>query len=325
MRVIHVGLGGFGIGWCKLMHQRNDIDLIAIVDSNVNTHEKVSELKIPCYISLEDALRAAKPDFIFNATPPHVHLAINKLAFSHNIPVLMEKPISENFEDAIAMLEYAKSGQKLVVAENYRFYNNNIFVKEQIQSRLRNISSINMVFRQHHHMPDTNYHSGMEHPALIDLGVHHIDLLRFFTGKEVKHVYAQVNTPAWSWYKGFSNVKMLATMEDGVQFSYECSMDSYAKTSWNGNWAFTAENGVARYEKDKLYFSMEDGEYVLDVPENENGQDKHRILDEFIAYVQGGAIPQTDITDQIYTSAVVEAAIQSTEIIGEIYVREVLA
>jgi len=317
MKAIHVGLGGFGIGWPRLINGRNDVELIAAVDRNEATFEKVKEFNVPCFKNLEDAFKAVgKPDFIINATPPGVHLAVNRLAFSYfdsPIPVLMEKPIAENFADIREMLEHAKNGQKIMVAENYRYTTANVFAKKEIQSRLRNISAINMVFRQHHHMPDTNYHAHMEHPAMIDIGVHHIDLLRFFTGMEVHRVYAQLAKPAWSWYRGLSNVKMLAEMDNSVQFCYDCSMDSYAKTNWYGNWTFTAENGVARYFGDKLIFNMEDGDIELDVPKNVPSGDKTGIMDEFLAYLQSDILPQTSLADQAKNAAVVEAGIQAAE------------
>ena len=313
MKVVHIGLGGFGVGWCRAIQQRQDITLAAIVDTNPETFAKVHEFNIPCFTSLEEALASTRPDFIFNATPPGIHLEINRIACAHNIPVLMEKPIAEDFAHVVEMLEFTKKGHKIAVAENYRFYANNIFVKQELDKHLVNISSVNMQFMRRHRMPDHNYHSQMKHPALIDIGVHHIDLLRFFTGKEVLDVYAQASTPSYSWYKGLSGAKILAQMEDGIQFSYDCVMDARAITGWNGHWTFIAENGVARYIDDKLHFTTEGGDFTLAVPENEKGGDKNLLLDEFIAYLQHNKTPQTVLADQIKNAAVVEAAIQSLE------------
>ena len=312
LKVILVGLGDFGIGWYREVLKHEGLTLAAVVDSNIDTHSK-ADAQVPCYTCLAAALEDTTPDFIINATPPHAHLAINRLAFSRNIPVLMEKPISEDYAEVLEMLEYAKNGQKLMVAENYRYSPQNMFVKEQIRSRLQSISGVNLVFRQHHHVSAGNYHNTMQHPAIVDIGVHHIDLLRFFTGREVRRVYAQLSTPAWSWYGSASNVKMVAEMQGGIQFCYDLAMDARAVTGWSGDWTFTAQNGVARYTKDKLRFDLEDGIIELELPTSTHKSDKHRMLDDFILYVRNGVVPQVDITDQVKNAAAAEAAIQSAK------------
>ena len=314
MRLIHVGLGNFGMGWVRLMHSLPEVEFLAAVDTNEGSFAQMQEFGVACYTGLEDAIAAVgKPDFVINATSPAGHLPVNKVAFAHNIPVLMEKPISEDFAQVQAMVEYARQGQKLMIAENYRYCMANIFVREQLQSRLRNISSVNLIYRQHHHMPDTNYHTHMQQPVMIDIGVHLVDLLRFFTGLEVQKVYAQASRPQWSWYKGLSNAKILGEMDGGVQLCYDTSMDSFAKTSWFGNWTFTAENGVAKYEYGRLTFNFGDGDEVVEIPPDEKGADKQRVFEEFKAFVKDGTVPQTDIFDQANNAAVIEAAIQSAE------------
>jgi len=316
VRVVHVGLGDFGLWWCNVLYERmkerKDIELIAIVDRDKDTHKHVSEYDVPCYTDLADALEAGKPDFVLNSTPPYAHMAVNRVAFSHNIPVLMEKPISEDFEEVLECLEFADNGQKLMIAESYRHFIHTIFVKEQLAKHLHNLSSVNMVFRRHHKEAG-KYHFDMEHPTLIDISIHHFDLLRFLTGKEVWKLSAQLNTPEWSWYKGVSNVKVIAEMDDNVQFCYDASMDSYGETSWIGNWTFTAENGVARLIDDKLHFHMEDSCFSLDLPQEDEVADKHRMLDAFMAYIRGGPVPQTDIQDQVKNAAIAEATIQAAK------------
>ena len=312
MQVVHVGLGDHGIRWCRAIYDRDDLKLAGIVDSSKGTHKQVEEFHVPCYLSLNDALMSVKPDFIINATPPHAHMEINKTAFLYNIPVLMEKPISEDFAEVLEMLKMAKNNQKLAVAENYRYSAQNIYVKEQLKKHLLNITGVSLMFRRHHHVPEGNYHAKMKHPAVIDIGVHHIDLLRFFTGNEVRSVYAKLYTPSWSWYSGYSNVKLLAEMDGGMHFCYDCSLDSYKETSWGGEWTFSAKNGTGFYDGSRLVFDIGRTITELDLPTSGNKSGNHMLLDEFILYVKEGKVPQTDITDQVMNAAVAEAAIQSS-------------
>ena len=311
MRVLHVGLGDFGIQWQRLLMRRKDIKLVGVVDKDSRTFDSLCGFSGRRYTSLELALDVEKPEFVFNATPPHAHMEVNRSAFSRNIPVLTEKPISEDPAEVLECLQYAKDGQKLMVAENYRYLLQNRFVKEQIDARLRNIVGINLVFRKYHQVE--NYHKNMQHPMLIDVGIHHLDLLRYFTDKEAIQVYARMFTPAWSWYTGYSNVRLLAEMEGGAFFIYDGSLDARDPTDWNGNWTFSAENGLCRYEGDKLYWNIDGKLSETDVPQEEDGMERHRMLDDFITYVKGGVRPITDITDQVKTFAIVFAALLSTE------------
>ena len=314
MKIIHVGLGNFGLWWLEVIMKRKDIEVIAVVDFSEETHKLVDKYNVSCYKSLSDALAAVpKPDFIVNSTPPYAHLSVNREAFSKNIPVLMEKPISEDYADVLECLDFAKDGQKLMVAESYRYQLACMFVKEQLEKRLQNITGINLVFSRRHHVENQNYHAKMRQPMLIDIGVHHFDLLRFFTGKEVRQVYAKLSKPDWSWYNGISNVKMVAELDDGLLFSYDGSMDSHFCTCWYGHWTFTAENGLCKFIENRLHFYVEDEHEEIEVPEEDETNDKHRMLDEFMAYVSDGKVPQTEIIDQVKNAAIIEAAITSSK------------
>ena len=311
MKVVHVGLGEHGLGWCKAIHRRDDLSLTGIVDNRKETHVQASEFHVPCYLSLADALMAAEPDFIVNASPPHAHFETVKTAFLSNIPMLMEKPISEDFAEVLEMLKMVRNGQKLVIAENYRYSAQNIFAKEQLNRYLEGITSVNLVFRRHHHVPKGNYHASMKHPVIIDIGVHHFDLLRFFTCNEVRRVYAWLYTPSWSWYRGFSNAKLVANMDGGMYFNYAASLDSHMETSWFGEWTFTAENGTGFYDGSSLLFDIGGAVSKLDIPSDNGKSAKDMLLDEFFEYVRNGKPPQTDITDQANNAAIAEAAICS--------------
>ncbi|MCL2365032.1 MAG: Gfo/Idh/MocA family oxidoreductase, partial [Defluviitaleaceae bacterium] len=244
MKIIHVGLGDFGRWWystlCEREKTRGDIQIIAVVDRNPDARQHVQ----PSHFfatDLTEAIRAQRPDFVLNATPPASHRVVCEAAFAFNLPVLVEKPISENYDDVQALLRHAQVGHKLVVSENYRYFAANRFVREQIHARLQNITGVSLLFRRRHiecfgelatqnirhtDLLANNYHTTLAQPMAIDIGTHHIDLLRFFTGREVLNVHARLFTPAWSWYSAPSRILMTAEMENGLHFNYEGSMDA---------------------------------------------------------------------------------------------------
>ena len=308
MKVLHIGMGEWGIWWFHALKERSDIEIVGIVD--LDERKKVEGFEF--YTDAEKAMDELQPDFILNATPPANHLAINKLACARNIPVLCEKPITENFEEATETLALAQAGHKIVIAENYRYFAGPLRVKETLERGLiGKVSSINIRFSKKHQMH--NYHAKLEHPLLMDVTMHHFDLLRYFTGAEVDKVFADFFTPEWSWYKGYSNVSTTMAMDNRIRVNYLGSLDSHMETSWNGTWEFIGEHGSVIFDNDAVYVHKDKTTKKLNALTGVTVFDKDLILDEFIAYIQGGSMPQTHIFDNIKTFKIAHAAIQSFE------------
>lgn len=306
MKVLHIGMGEWGIWWFHALCDRSDIEIVGIVD--LDESKRVEGY--PFYTDAALAMQELKPDFILNATPPAIHHQINRWAVAQNIPILCEKPIAESYEDALELVEFAKQGHKIVIAENYRYLATNQYVKAVLDRGLiGKISSINIRFAKKHQME--NYHAQLEHPLLVDVTMHHFDLLRYFTGIEVEKIYADFFIPGWSWYEGYSNVSATITMADGVRVNYLGSLDSNHDTSWNGDWEFVGELGTLSYHKDWLYV-LNDNEFEKPWQLDEDANDdKNLMLDDFLTYLRGGLVPATHIFDNIKTFRVVHAAIQS--------------
>jgi len=318
MRVLHVGLGDFGFLWFKALADRQDVSLVGIADIDETTFRKVRDhapdKAFRFYTDAAAAMDEQQPDFVVNATPPAAHQAINMEACKLNIPVLCEKPISDNYDDACRLLRCAQNGWKIVIAQNYRYLDENRFVKKFLdQNPIGNMTGIDIAFRRNHHVGGNNYHNGLSHPLLLDVTIHHLDLLRYFGGKEVKTVLAEFFTPPQSWYRGYSNAVIGLTMEDGVDVRYCGSLDSPgSETSWNAEWAFTGEKGGLQYRGNKLYLNT--GGRTVTVPVRDRvNHDKDLMLDDFIVYLRTGKLPPTHIFDNIKTFRIAHGAMQSFE------------
>ena len=315
MRVLHIGMGEWGISWFHVLQERKDITIVGVVD--LDESKRVMHNKF--YTDVALAMDELKPDFIVNATPPSAHQQINRLACERNISILCEKPISESYSDALELLDYARKGHKIVIAENYRYIDINRRVKDVIASGvLGEITSINIKFGKRHRM--TNYHSNLKHPLLLDVTMHHMDLLRYFSDLEVKGVYADFFTPEWSWYKGYSNVVTTMTLTNGIHVQYCGSLDAHLETSWNGSWEFVGANGSLLFEQDRVYLHKNGESQILHAIDEHAPSDKDLLLDEFLDYLRWGKIPQTHIFDNIKTFQIIREAITSFKIRKEVQI-----
>jgi predicted dehydrogenase len=161
----------------------------------------------------------------------------------------------------------------------------------------------------------------MDSPLILDMAIHHFDLVRFMTGLDPVAVYCKEFNPKGSWYRGDVSASAIFEMTDGAVFSYRGSWCAEGcHTSWNGDWRIVGDQGTLVYDHD----NMPHGQIVaesegfnrplaaLDIPEPrvEYGG-MHGALREMLAYLRDGTMPQTECHDNIKSLAMVLAAIES--------------
>ena len=77
----------------------------------------------------------------------------------------------------------------------------------------------------------------MPHPLLLDMAIHHVDLLRAITGREVVAVDAAAGRAPDGPFHHDPTVAALLELEGGIDVSYDGSWaPPYGETSWNGDW-----------------------------------------------------------------------------------------
>ena len=87
----------------------------------------------------------------------------------------------------------------------------------------------------------------MEYVLLADMAIHHLDLVRAVTGRNIVKVFAHTFRPSWSWYQHHSGLKMILELDGGegpdglpgpnLPFSYSGDWSGRGRnTSWSGDW-----------------------------------------------------------------------------------------
>lgn len=72
-RALLVGLGTFGSGWYQQLKRRHSGLRVATVDSYAARGAEITSTSGAFYTSLNEAIEQEEPEFIINATPPHIH------------------------------------------------------------------------------------------------------------------------------------------------------------------------------------------------------------------------------------------------------------
>jgi predicted dehydrogenase len=259
LRLIQCGMGGMGKTWWKnATGDSPDFELAAIVDVAdaplAEAGDAVGVGPERRFRSLEAALDAVEADAVLTVTPPVVHAQHAELAFARGLHLMTEKPIADNFDNAKRMVRLARdAGRQLVVTQNYRF-------SGAMQTLRNTLASRPVGDLGHGHLDfyigadfTGSFRETMEFPLLVDMAIHHMDLIRAVTGRNISRVTAMSFRPAWSWYQHDPGLKMLLELDGGLPFSYAGDWSALGKqTGWNGNWRLQCAEGSIDSEKDQI-------------------------------------------------------------------------
>jgi predicted dehydrogenase len=222
------------------------VELAAVVDPDpeVRTHVGAT----PGYGVLEDALEAVECDAVLVASPPGTHHVVAKAALEAGKHVLCEKPLATNLQDAFDLVETADKAERvLMVSQNYR-YNAPFRAVQRLlmEGELGELASIEISCRRDTRTlfaPD-DFRYSMRHPYVLDMSIHHFDLIRAATGRDVRCVYARSRRVPGSPFVHHPAVAAILDLEAGVPVIYQGDWATHEpETSWNGEWEIVGEAG----------------------------------------------------------------------------------
>ena len=190
--IVIVGCGHIGLEHLEAMYYRDDIKLIGAVDlKEENARFAAKKFGAQSFgTDYREYLNRNDVDIVLIATYAQTHLQILTDCLQAGKHVLCEKPIATNLSDGKAFYEAAKaSGCKVLIAHVLRHNATYQKTAELIQSGLiGEVKLIRMV--QNHHVMDKNRYAALlcDCPPIIDCAVHYVDVIRWFTGLEIRSV-----------------------------------------------------------------------------------------------------------------------------------------
>jgi predicted dehydrogenase len=312
-RTLLVGLGTFGSGWYQQLKRRHSGLRVATVDSDAARGAEITSTNDAFYTSLSEAIEQEEPDFIINATPPHIHTRVNRVAFDHRLPVLCEKPIAEAYEEGIEVVRRAtEEGIPFMVAENYRRFPIMRKVRQLLQEGVIGaLQSLHCdVYRTFY--TEKAYFLQMRNPFLVDVVVHHLDLIRFFTSSEGRAIYARNFQPEGSWHPGNLALSLALEMENGVAATLVGSLTTRGvETPWSGNWRLEGSEGTILVSENRAQVTRSKESRVIEDFSDVSQEDA---LDDFLRLLRGEEGVETVGTDYLKTQALVHFAEKSSEL-----------
>ena len=187
LRVGVIGAGIMGSNHARVLAGLPDVTLVGIVDPLPEHRTRATEL-VGCraFTSLEELL-AEGVDAVTIAAPTHLHHEITLACIARNIHILVEKPIASSVEEGQEMVAAARrAGVTLMVGHVERFNPAVAAIKQAISGE--DILSIGIT--RVGPFPPRMSNVGV----VIDLAVHDIDLIRWFTESDIVEVQPQLSS-----------------------------------------------------------------------------------------------------------------------------------
>lgn len=317
-RVIQVGIGGMGNTWLRTVLGSSEVEHAGFVEiSDEIAGRQVERYGIDSsriFDTLDEALAAIPADGVVNVTPPQFHEEISLEALEAGLPVLSEKPLADTMESAEEIVRKSdETGVLHMVAQNYRYSIPAQTLKEVIDSEaLGEVGAVAVDFFKGPHFG--GFREEMPHPLVVDMSIHHFDMMRFFLGSDPRWLYGRGWNPAWSWYDGDASAAVIVGFADGVVVSYNGSWCSTGmETSWNGDWRFECDEGVISLEDDQVRTQVTGQEAEIVPPVRMQHTAQEYLLHEFYRALTEGRKPATTCRDNIRSLGMVFDTVRSSE------------
>lgn len=314
LRVVLVGAGNMGRAWMRVLGESPDVALVGLVDLDTDLARRAAVehgLDVAVGPALAEVAAASSAQAVIDVTVPPAHHAVNTEALFLGLPVLCEKPIAPTVAETLSLIAAEEvSGQLLMTSQSRRYYPQ----LARLKAAAATLGDIGFVTTEFFKAPHFGgFRDEMEHPLLVDMAIHAFDVARYLLEADPVSVDCRTFNPAWSWYRGDAAASATFVFAGGTRFTYTGSWCSPGlETSWNGSWRVSGARGSATWDGEGEprveYADAFDSEASV-VPDSRS--EIAGALDEFVEALRTGATPSGDVHSNVYSLAMVEAAVRS--------------
>ncbi len=178
LRVGIIGIGKLGSIHLRIYKELKEIDRIYLADTQAQAltpHQQCQHSKD--YRSLK-----GKVDLVSIATPTSTHFEIAKFFLINKIPVLVEKPLTQNLKEAEKLITIAKKNKTLLFVGHVERYNNAYLAIKKIIK--------NPLFIECHRLSPYP-HRSLDISVVLDLMIHDLDIILYLLKDKVKKIEAK--------------------------------------------------------------------------------------------------------------------------------------
>lgn len=180
IKVAVVGVGFFGERHVKTYSELQNVQLVAVVDSDIQRAHEIAQ-KYGCEPFSDAASLAGKIDAASIATPTRAHHPTAKMLLSEGVDLLIEKPIASTLQEADEINRLAQEKGRIVAAGHIERFNPALL---QLREHLSNPRFI----ETHRMGPFLDRAANVS--VVLDLMIHDIDIVLSLVSSELINVHA---------------------------------------------------------------------------------------------------------------------------------------
>ncbi|WP_195863796.1 Gfo/Idh/MocA family protein [Aerococcus urinae] len=258
LNVAVIGAGIYGIHHVDVYNQSPYVNLVAVCDFSSKIRENIEkEYGVKTYSDVETMLSEEEIDAVSIVTPDHLHREPAVQCANAGKHLLIEKPLASTVEDCQAILETAEANNVRVAVD---------FHKRWDPTAIHVFNTLNdgdaYPIRGYMSMDDivdvpTKWFKWADQSDPVNfLGIHCVDLIRWYMGCEATEVYA-VGTKkilADQGIDSYDSVTSLITFENGCNWVVENSWvlpSGFAKNNDGRTSILTTDNYIRVDNQDR--------------------------------------------------------------------------
>jgi UDP-N-acetylglucosamine 3-dehydrogenase len=187
LRIGVVGVGVMGSNHARVLSDMAGVELVGVADPDRKQRDFVcSTLGCAAFADV-DALLGHGVDAVSIAAPTHLHHDIALKCIARGVNVLVEKPIASTVEEGRAIVAAARRAGVTLMAGHVERFNPAV---QSIKRAIKDQDILSIAITRVGPFPPRMSNVGV----VIDLGVHDIDLIRWFTESEIVEIQPQLSS-----------------------------------------------------------------------------------------------------------------------------------
>jgi predicted dehydrogenase len=181
LRVGVVGVGVMGSNHARVLADLPGVHLVAVADPDRQQASFVARALGTAAVPNVGELLALGVDAVTIAAPTHLHRDIALACIARGVHVLVEKPIASNPDEGRSIVAAARRAGVILMVGHVERFNPAV---ETVKQAIRGEDILSISITRVGPFPPRMSNVGV----VIDLAVHDIDLIRFFTDSEIAEV-----------------------------------------------------------------------------------------------------------------------------------------
>ncbi len=190
LKVAVVGAGSMGMNHLRVLKDLDGehVQLVGVAETSEPVLQRaVRRFHVAGYADYRQMIEETHPDLVSVVVPTHRHFEIASYVLDRGIHVLIEKPITNTLEEALALIRLAcLRNARIAVGHIERFNPAVIELKRHLVA-----GELGQIFQLHARRLGPFPSRILDVGVTLDLATHDIDVMRYLADAEVEGVYAE--------------------------------------------------------------------------------------------------------------------------------------